>query len=79
MTGFPGGSMTGIKKLKRILAHHAGARLYYQQTGRLPAPVELARFVTEKRNTELAAYGAEGEVATARKVLAAGSVHTDLG
>ena len=79
MTGFPGGLMTGIKKLKRILAHHAGARLYYQQTGRLPAPVELARFVTEKRNTELAAYGAEGEVATARKVLAAGSVHTDLG
>lgn len=79
MKNFPGESMTGMRKVNRILAHHAGARLHHQKTGQLPAPEELARFVTEKRNSELIAYGVEGDLITAREVLKEDSLHMELG
>lgn len=79
MKNFPGESMTGMRKVNRILAHHAGARLHHQKTGQLPAPEELARFVTEKRNSELIAYGVEGDLITAREVLKEDSLNMELG
>jgi hypothetical protein len=79
MNDFPGGAKTGMNKLNRILVHHAEARLYHQKTGRLPAPEELARFITEKRNSELFAFGIKGDLNMARDVLKEDFLHMDLG
>jgi methylase of polypeptide subunit release factors len=63
-----------MKSVEKILAHHAGARLYKHGTGRYPSPEELARLVQSRGNSGhvqegLAAYRARGDVETAKKVL----------
>lgn len=68
-----------MTEIKKILAHHAAARLYYRKTGRLPEPEELARLVDEELNFELKAYKARGDVKTAAAVLASDQLHMDLG
>ena len=57
---------------EKILAHHAGARLYKQATGRFPSPEELAFVVNGGDSTikeALAAYKARGDTQTATEVL----------
>lgn len=59
-----------MKQVEKVLAHHAGAKFYHQETGRYPSPEELARFVNQDGvKEEIAAYGAAGDRDTAAAVL----------
>lgn len=56
-----------MTKINIILAHHAGARLLQQATGRYPSPEDLAHFVNQ--GGDLEAYHASGDVEVARAIL----------
>lgn len=63
-----------MKDIEKILAHHAGARLYKHWTGQFPSPQELASFVQGERRAEciqegLAGYSVQGSVGLAKTVL----------
>jgi len=70
-----------MREAEKILAHHAGARLYHHRTGRFPSSEELARLVQAGGQLgELAAYNSPGCVDTARAVLTGQEdLHCDLG
>jgi len=61
-------------KIEKILAHHAGARLYKHATSRYPSPEELARFVQGELDGivihgGMAAYSSTGDLKIAEIVM----------